>query len=52
MEKKKDMVWLGVRVSAATHADLKKLADEGEVSMSAAVRKILKEYFANSQKSA
>lgn len=52
MEKKKDTVWLGVRVSVTTYENLKKIAEESELSLSAVVRQILKEHFANSQKSA
>lgn len=52
MEKKKDTVWIGIRVSATTHEALKKIAEESELSLSAVVRQILKEHLANSQKSA
>lgn len=52
MSKKKDAVYLGVCVSPATHEELKKLAAEKELSMSALVRQLIKDYLANAKKSA
>jgi ribbon-helix-helix protein, copG family len=52
MGKKKEMVYLGVCVSPATHEELKKLAAEKELSMSTLVRQLIKEYLASEQKSA
>lgn len=51
MGKKKDVAYLGVCLSPATHEELKKLAAKKEVSMSSLVRQLIKEYLA-AQKSA
>ena len=53
MGKKKDAVYLGVCLSAAPHEELKKLAAEKELSMSALVRQFIRDAIAaNTQKSA
>lgn len=45
-------VYLGVYVSIATHAELKQIAKEREVSMSALIRQVLREFIANEKKTA
>lgn len=52
MGKKKDVVYLGLCLSPATHEDLKKLAAEKELSMSTLVRQLIRDYLACAKKSA
>lgn len=50
MGKKKDVVYLGVCLSPATHEELKKLAAEKELSMSTLVRQLIRDYLANARR--
>lgn len=51
-DKKKDTAYLGIYLSVSTHEELKKYADEKEISMSAIVRQLIKDFLSISKKSA